>query len=104
MRIVTSLGHGMVPTIFWSADAEGVLREHAKHLDPDGCLVQQGKHRTYEYTAKAAEDTRLIEQKNRVWRMGATLARKQLQGGVRSLDKGLFMGTVEVRQGYLHRK
>jgi len=52
----------MVPTIFWSADAEGVLREHAKHLDPDGCLVQQGKHRTYEYTAKAAEDTRLIEQ------------------------------------------
>ena len=93
MRIVTSLGHGMVPTIFWSADAEGVLREHAKHLDPNGCLAQQCEHRTSEYTAKAAEDTRLIEQKNRVWGMGATLSRK-LQGRVYSLDKGLFMGAT----------
>jgi hypothetical protein len=41
MNIVSTVGHGMVPTIFWSATgAEGVLWEYAKRLAPDGCLVQ----------------------------------------------------------------
>jgi hypothetical protein len=53
MTIVPSLGHGMVPTIFWSACAEGVLKENDEHLDPDGCLVQQCRHRTDEDAAKA---------------------------------------------------
>jgi hypothetical protein len=44
MSIVPTLGHGMAPTIFWSADAEGVLWSHEKRLDPDGCLVQQRYH------------------------------------------------------------
>jgi len=53
MTIVPSFGHGMVPTIFWSACAEGVLKKNDKHLDPDGCLVQQCRHRTDEDAAKA---------------------------------------------------
>jgi hypothetical protein len=43
----------MVPTIFWSARAEGVLKENDEHFDPDGCLVQQCRHRTDEDAAKA---------------------------------------------------
>jgi hypothetical protein len=35
---------------------------------------------------------------NRVWRVGATLLRKKLQGGVHSLDKGLFMGATSKLQ------
>ena len=53
MTIVPSFGHGMVPTIFWSACAEGVLKENDEHLDPDGCLVQQCRHRTDGDAAKA---------------------------------------------------
>ena len=52
MTIVPSLGHGMVPTIFWSACAEGVLKENDEHLDPDGCLVQQREHRTWRICGK----------------------------------------------------
>jgi hypothetical protein len=84
----------MVPTIFWSAHAEGVLTKNEKHLDPDGCLVQQRGHRTYEDAAKAAEDTRLIRQKTEFRAWGATLPRKKLWGEVHFLDKGLFMGTI----------
>ena len=82
MTIVSSFGHGMVPTIFWSAHAEGVLKKNEKHLDPDGCLVQQCRHRTDEDAAKAAEDTRLIEQTNRGSRRGAALARKVVWGSL----------------------
>jgi hypothetical protein len=81
MRNVTSLGYGMVPTIFWSTDAEGVLREHSKHLDPDGCLVQQGKHRTYEYAAKAARG-KADKTKTGFRARGATLARKVVWGSL----------------------
>ena len=80
MTIVSSFGHGMVPTIFWSARAEGVLKENDEHLDPDGCLVQQRGHRTYEDAAKAAEDRRLIEQTNRVSRRGGSFGKKSCEG------------------------
>ena len=75
----------MVPTIFWSAHAEGVLKKTGEHLDPDGCLVQQCGHRTYEDAAKAAEDTGLIRQQNRVSRMGCNFAKKKLRGEVHFL-------------------
>jgi len=75
-------------------NTEGVLRGNPfKHLEPDGCLVQQREHRIYEDAAKAAGDTRPIRQ-NQVWRVEATLLRKKLQGGVCFLDKGLFMGAI----------
>ena len=35
------------------SEAEGVLREYAKRLDPDGCLVQQAQNN--EDAAKAAK-------------------------------------------------
>ena len=56
-------------------NTEGVLRKTVRHLDPDGCLVQQHERRTYEYAAKAAGDTAPIRQ-NGVWSMEATLSKK----------------------------
>jgi hypothetical protein len=73
-----------------------VLKENDEHLDPDGCLVQQRGHRTYEDAAKAAEDRRLIEQKNRVWGYGGQLWQEKLFGEVCFLDKDLFMGTTPI--------
>jgi hypothetical protein len=78
MSIVSTLGHGMVPTIFWSATgAERVLRKYAEHLDPDGCLVQQ-RHRTQECAAKAAGNKRPKRQKLGSGGVEATLLRKKL--------------------------
>ncbi len=77
----------VAPTIFWSADAEGVLWSHEKRLDPDGRLVQQ-RHRT----SKAAGNTRPERTRGLAgWRQ---LWQEKLFGEVCFLDKGLFMGAT----------
>ena len=81
MSIVISLGHGMVPTIFWSADAEGVLRSHEKRLDPDGCLVQQ-RHRHFKNVRQRQRETRGRKDKEPGFGgVEATLARKVVWEG-----------------------
>jgi len=62
-------------------------------LIPMGAWCSNASTEPGEYAAKAAGGMRPIRQ-NRVWRVGAALLRKKLQGGVHSLDKGLFTGTV----------
>ncbi|MGD0231671.1 MAG: hypothetical protein ABSC19_15185 [Syntrophorhabdales bacterium] len=84
----------MVPTIFWSAHAEGVLKKNDEHLDPNGCLVQQRGHRIYEDVAKAAEGTRPIEQKKPGLGYGGDFVKKVAEGRVYSLDKDLFTGAT----------
>jgi len=93
MRIVTFLWTRYGTDDILVRNTEGVLRERLKHLDPDGCLVQQHEHRTYEDAAKAARDMKPIRQ-NRVWSIEATLLRTEVAGEVYFLDKDLFMGTT----------
>jgi len=80
MTIVPSFGHGMVPTIFWSACAEGVLTKNGKRLDPDGCLVQQCRHRTDEDTAKAGGRHEANRNKKTEVRAGGQLWQEKLLG------------------------
>ena len=87
----------MVPTIFWSAHAEGVLTKNEKHLDPDGCLVQQCGHRTYEDAARAAEDTRLIRQKTEFRARGQLCQEKSCGGRFIFLTKAFLWVPVERR-------
>jgi len=93
MRIVTFLWTRYGTDDILVRNTEGVLREPLKHLDPDGCLVQQHEHRTYEDAAKAARDMKPIRQ-NRVWSIEAILLRTEVAGEVYFLDKDLFMGTT----------
>ena len=79
MRIVTSLGHGMVPTIFWSAYAEGALSKNEKHFDPDGCLVQQ-RHRTLRMCGKGGERHRTEKTKNPGLAGGGNFGKKSCLG------------------------
>ncbi len=74
MSIVSTFGHGMVPTIFWSAtEAEGVLL--ASTLIPMGAWCSKLKHN--EDAAKAAQDTGPKGQKTKLV-VEATLLRKKL--------------------------
>ena len=94
MTIVPSFGHGMVPTIFWSACAEGMLKENHEHLDPDGCLVQQCRHRTDEDAAKAGGRQKADRAKKPRFAQGWQLWQEKLFGEVCFLDKDLFMGAI----------
>lgn len=60
MRIVTFLWTRYGTDDILVRNTEGVLRESVKHLDPDGCLVQQHEHRTYEYAARATRGTKPV--------------------------------------------
>ncbi len=84
MRIVTLLWTRYGTDDILVRDTEGVLQATALYLDPDGCLVQQHEHRTYEDAAKAARDTTPIRQ-NRVWSMEATLSKKSCRGEIERL-------------------
>jgi hypothetical protein len=70
-------------------NTEGALRESVTRFDPDGCLVQQRKHRTYEDAAQAAGGTKPIRQ-NQVWRVEATLLRKSCRGEFVFLTKAFL--------------
>ena len=70
----------MVPTIFWSACAEGVLKENDEHLDPDGCLVQQCRHRTDEDAAKAGGRHEADRTKKPRFAQGGQLWQEKLLG------------------------
>jgi len=82
MTIVSSFGHGMVPTIFWSACAEGVLKENDEHLDPDGCLVQQCRHRTDEDAAKAGGRQKADRTKKPRFAQGGSFGKKSCWGSL----------------------
>ena len=82
MTIVSSFGHGMVPTIFWSACAEGVLKENDEHLDPDGCLVQQCGHRTDEDAAKAGGRQKVDRAKKPSVSQGGSFGKKSCWGSL----------------------
>jgi hypothetical protein len=77
--IVPTLGHGMVPTIFWSARAEGVQRTHTKHLDPDGCLVQQ-RYRTLRMCGKGSGRHKAEKTKNPGVAGGGNFGKKSCSG------------------------
>ena len=62
-------------------------------LIPMGAWCSNASTEPGECAAKATGSMGPI-QHNTVWRMEATLLRRELQGGVHSLDKGLFTGTV----------
>jgi hypothetical protein len=72
----------MVPTIFWSARAEGVLKENDEHLDPDGCLVQQCRHRTDEDAAKAGRRQKADRTKKPRFAQGGSFGKKSCWGSL----------------------
>ena len=61
-------------------------------LIPMGAWCSNASTEPGECAAKATGSMKPIQQ-NAAWWVRATLLRKKLQGGVHSLDKGLFMGT-----------
>jgi len=69
----------MVPTIFWSARAEGVQRTHTKHLDPDGCLVQQ-RYRTLRMCGKGSGRHKAEKTKNPGVAGGGNFGKKSCSG------------------------
>ena len=99
MTIVPSFGHGMVPTIFWSACAEGVLTKNEKHLDPDGCLVQQCRHRTDEDAAKAGGRQKADRAKKPSVAQGGQLWQEKLLGKSVFLTKTFLWVPPEIAHG-----
>ena len=85
----------MVPTIFWSACAEGVLKENDEHLDPDGCLVQQCRHRTDEDAAKAGGRHEADRTKKPRFAQGGQLWQEKLLGKSVFLTKTFLWVPVE---------
>jgi hypothetical protein len=100
MRIVTFLWTRYGTDDILVRNTEGVLREPVKHLDPDGCLVQQRKHLIYEDAAKAAGGTKPIRQ-NRVWYMETTLLRTRVAGEYIFLTKVFLWVPIETQHKLL---
>jgi len=96
--IVPTLGHGMVPTIFWSARAEGVQRTHTKHLDPDGCLVQQ-RYRTLRMCGKGSGRHKAEKTKNPGVAGGGNFGKKSCSGKSVFLTKAFLWVPLQMWHG-----